>query len=537
MHRHNKKTKKHKLLTIYFNIIIINTLYLLIYFIKYLRNKMNLTTTIKSLNSKEQQEFITYLTKRNKRYDTKNIKLFKLLLNEKTNPKTIAKRLYNSDNKNAYHALRKRLLDSLIDFTANKSLKDESSIDIKIIKHILASRTFLLQKNYSIAFKILNKAEEIASENSLYALLNEIYHTKIQYASNIKDYNLEELIKKQEKNNVLHDLENRLNIFYSKLKLAVNNINQRKEIVNFETIIKEIFSNLNITLNQSLSFKSLYQIFAIVNISALKTKRYYEIESFILDSYSILKAKPSNDKQLYYQIEIVYIIANTLFRNKKFKKSQLFLNEMLELIQLKNNKYYKDFISKYTLLKALNLNFTNQPTEATLLINNSLKSKYNDTEALLDFNLCLVMFYFQQENFNHAKKIISKFYHTDKWHIEKVGIDWVIKKCLAELLLLIELNEENLFYSRLKSFKRQYTKYLKEINQTRILNFLTLAEQHYKNPEKTTSKKFKDKITTNIEWKNTLKEDIFVISFYAWLKSKTEQKPIYETTLKLLNNN
>ena len=495
---------------------------------------MSLQSIIKNLNKKEQQEFITYLIKRNKRYDTKNIKLFKLLLDEKTNLKTIAKRLYNSDNKNAYHALRKRLFDSLIDFTANKSLKDESSTDIKIIKHILASRTFLLQKNYTAASKILNKAEEMATENALYPLLNEIYHTKIQYAVNIASYNLDKLIEKQEKNRIQQDLEEHLNIIYSKLRISISDINERRKIVNFETIIKEIFNNSKINLDQSLSFKSLYQIVAIANISALKNTHYFEIENFILDSYSVLKAKQNNEKQLYYQIEIVYIIANTLFRNKRFEKSQFFLEEMHKLLQLKNNKYYKDFISRHTLLKALNLNFTNDTQKAISLITDGLKSKYNDTESILDFNLSLIMFYFQQEDFKSAKTIISKFYHTDNWYIEKTSVDWAIKKSITELLLLIELNEENLFYSRLKSFRRQFAKHLKEINQTRILTFITLAEQHYKNPERTTSKKFKEKIETNFDWKKNHKEDIFVISFYAWLKSKIEQKPIYETTLLLI---
>ena len=37
------------------------------------------------------------------------------------------------------------------------------------------------------------------------------------------------------------------------------------------------------------------------------------------------------------------------------------------------------------------------------------------------------MFYFQNGNYLKAKSVVSKFYHTDQWYIEKTGMDWVIK--------------------------------------------------------------------------------------------------------------
>ena len=129
-----------------------------------------------------------------------------------------------------------------------------------------------------------------------------------------------------------------------------------------------------------------------------------------------------------------------------------------------------------------------------------------------------------------------KFYHTDQWYIEKAGIDWVIKKNVAELLLYIELQEDDLFFSRLKSFKRSYSNYLNQIEQSRILTFLKFAEQYYLKPESISTEKFKNNLETSFEWITIPEEDIFVISFYAWLKSKIERQDIYPTTLLLLNS-
>lgn len=494
-----------------------------------------LNSIIRTFNTDEQQKFIIFLQRKNKRKDTKNVELFKYLSKEELSSKGICKKLYHVEQCNAYHALRKRLFKSIIDFIANYNLEDENSVDMQIIKYILASRTFLLQKNYDVAYKILHKAEKLADEHSLFPILNEIYHTKIQYAPFYSKIELNDLINKQQENQKKHQLEDQLNIVYAKLTSLLNAISYKGEIIDFEVELQNILNTYNIQLQDSLSFKSLYQILAIANISALVTTKYYQIENFVLNSYAILKQKKETDKQLYYQIQIVYIIANTLFRNKKFEDSLHYLQEMEELMHLKKGMYFKDFILKKTLLEGLNLNYSNNQDQAIDLVVNTISNKHSDIEALLDLHLSLLMFYFQNEDLTKAKSILSKFYHTDQWYIEKAGIDWVIKKNVAEILLYIELKEEDLLYSRLKSFRRRYKTYLSEINQTRILTFLNFAETYYKNPDSFSTNQMKQTIEGAFTWTTVYKEDIFVMSSYAWLKSKIEQSKLYPTTLQLIN--
>jgi hypothetical protein len=164
-----------------------------------------------------------------------------------------------------------------------------------------------------------------------------------------------------------------------------------------------------------------------------------------------------------------------------------------------------------------------------------LKKKHNDIEGVLDLNLCLLVFYFQQENYLKAKSILSQFYHTDQWYVEKASIDWVIKKNIAELLLYIELQEEDLFSSRLKSFKRRYTKYLKQNNQGQVLTFLDFSEKYHKDQKKIKNQDFKKQINSAFEWRTVHKEDVFVLSAYAWLKSKLDNTNLYRTSIALIN--
>ena len=138
-------------------------------------------------------------------------------------------------------------------------------------------------------------------------------------------------------------------------------------------------------------------------------------------------------------------------------------------------------------------------------------------------------------DFKKAKTIFSKFYHTDKYYIEKAGKEWTIKKNLAEIILFIELGELDLIESRLKSFKRSYFDYLKQINQERVITFIKIVESFYKKPDQVTTQQFKEKIERSFTWINEQQEDIFVMSYFAWLKSKMESKLLYKATLELID--
>lgn len=494
----------------------------------------NLNDIISTFSKEEQQAFISYLEKKNKRKDIKNIQLFKLLIDNNLNSKEIILKLYRTNKENAYHALRKRLYQSIIDFTANVSLEEENSIDMQIIKLVLASRTFLLHKQYKVAYKTLDKAERIAKEHHLFSLLNEIYHTQIQYAHSQPHINLKSITNRFKENQKNLHLEDQLNIVYAEIRQTLSDMTYKGDVIDFQTILNNTLEEYNISINDSMSFKSLYQLLTIVSISAFVTKDYLKIESFLLQTYKLIQSHKNKDKQTHYHIQVLYLIANTLFRNKKFSTSIEYLDIMHDHMQLKKRKFFSNFKLKYHLLLALNYNYSNQHKKAIALLEPFIDSNHHDTESLLDIYLSLVTFYFQQDNLAQAKHLFSKFYHTDKWYTEKAGKEWIIKKNLIEILLHLELKNIDLVESKLLSFKRNYFTYLKQIDQKRVITFLKLIETYYKAPERVTTPEFKAQVESSFVWIDAKREDIFVMSFYAWLKSKMEKTPIYQTTLNLI---
>ena len=212
-----------------------------------------------------------------------------------------------------------------------------------------------------------------------------------------------------------------------------------------------------------------------------------------------------------------------------------YLQQMNDLMLSKRHKHYASFRLKYHLLLSLNYNYSNRSEEAIALLEPFIVARHPDFESLLDIYLSLITYYFQQGELNKAKHIFSKFYHTDNWYTQKAGKEWVIKKNLIEILLHLELENIDLVESKLLSFKRLYYPYLRDIQQERVITFLKLIEDYYKNPEAVTTKTFKDKVETSFVWIDAKREDIFVMSFYAWLRSKMEQTSIYETTLALVH--
>ncbi|WP_075340310.1 hypothetical protein [Tenacibaculum agarivorans] len=496
---------------------------------------MSLETVISSFSTDDYSRFLTFLNKKNKRTDVKNIELFRLVYTGELSSQEMCEQLYPNQKKDAYHALRKRLYESLIDFLASINLEEENSEKVEVIKYILVARSFLEQGQLVLGFKLLDKAKIIAQDYQLYPYLNEIYHLKIQYAHSNEKESLNDLILEFNKNRELARLEEELNIVYAKVRAILNKITTKGEVVDFQKIVLKILHEQNIDIDETLSFKSLYQLLTIASISAFVSKDYLQVESFMLDMYALLKEHPNKERERFYHIHVLYMIANTLFRTKQFEKSLTFLELMNAEILKNKRKYERVFRLKHTLLYTLNLNYSNQQDKAILILEETLKKKHTDVIGVLDLHLSLVVFYSQKGEIKVSYRLVSKLYHTDKWYIEKVGKEWVIKKNLIEILLLVELDNFDVFENRLSNFKRQYGAYLKEIGQERVLTFLKYVALYYDNPKEITSETFFSTLENSFDWVGAKQEDIFVMSFYAWLKSKMINEPVYEVTLDLIS--
>lgn len=486
----------------------------------------NLHAIITTLSSEDKKKFVRSLKERNKRHDTKNVKLFNLL-DASSLPVNIDVALYGKPSKGAYHALCKRLNDLLIDFIATKSFDKESSEEMSALKLILASRIFFQQKQSYIAFKTLAKAELIAVKHSLFSVLNEIYHTQILHAHLNTALDLRQVIDKYQANKLHLDQEGNLNLFYATMQ---SELNQSSPV--FSDIINRNLSKFDISITKNLSYQSLFKILQISNQVAHITRDFHAVLPFIEEACQKIEAtERTQDKHLYDHLQILYYLANTYFRIKNFEKSSNYLEAMYENIHFGNKKYNAIFYPQYVLLKNLLLIYTGENNEAVANLSMFNFEMYQNKSAYpLGLKLALIVALFLQKNYKDAFKVLQDFHHSDHWYISKMGYVWVIQKNLIEILLLIELDYLDLVDSRLNSFKKKYSIHLQEHNEYKVLGFLKLITSYYYNTEDIYSEEFKKKVDNllSVKRKDT---DVFTISFYAWMKSKINKTEVYETCL------
>ncbi len=471
----------------------------------------------------EKKEFASFLRKRNRRGDTKNLELLRLLGSGQTKDLDIA--LYGKPAKGALHALSKRLMDTLVDFVASNSFADETSLELEAMKFLLASRIFFEQKLYRIAFKTIRKAEAKALETDNYAILNEIHHTKIQYAHLNQEWVLTKLIAASERNHQLLVQDMQLNMVYAKIKLEL----RQNPMVSVSTIISKAFSEFQLEITEELTYKSLYQLMEITATSAKLQRDFYAVSPFMRTLFAKVKQKGEvAEKYTYYYLNIIYLMAATDFRNKDFEASKEQVGYIEEVLG-DSKKYLQNvFSGRVARLKALNEAYTGNIQKAIDLL-------CNTTDTSLNNKLLLVMCFFLNEEYQKAYRLLNTLKHTDDWYLKKMDWPWVLKKNSIEILLLIELDKLDLVLNRMQRFSRRFGKLLKDVGEQRVLIFMGLVKEYYDRPMAVTSEVFMEKVEHSFNWIGREQEDIFVMSFFAWLKAKMEKRKLYEVTLELVS--
>ena len=366
---------------------------------------MNAIDEVVSIMSPEDKKaFVAYLDKKNKRKDVHNINFFKLLETDDIN--SLEKKYKTKKSADVYHALRKRMYDNLIVFMANRTFEHTTSAEYEVLRLLVVSRAFLEHKLYKTAFKCLAKAETKALLLEQFNLLNEIYHTQIQFAHLDGSPPLDEVIAKFTANRQKLYQEEQLNLGYALLRKELADIYHKGKVVDLRAVIQDTIKSLTISLDEVLTFKSLYQILFIANEYASINNDFSLITSFADKSLPFIQSKKElAGKHLYYHIYVLYFIANINFRNREFSASQHYLELMQEQMQAQNKKYYKRFFTRWSLLVALNQHYTNNPDAAKTTIQKALAEPKGDITDVNDLLLCMVVFYSQQ-----GDKIAFKYF-------------------------------------------------------------------------------------------------------------------------------
>jgi len=215
------------------------------------------------LSKDDIRDFKTFLKQKNKRNDVKNIKLLDIIETDDING---INKLYDlTKNRDAYHALRKRLHDSLLLFLSNKIFERDNNEAHEALRLLVVGRFLLENQLVKIGFKCLQRAEEKALLLEEFSLLNEIFQTRLQYAYLDSRVNLDLLIDHFVANQHRMQQESKFQIAYALLRSELQDIHLKAKIVDLDKLILNIINSYHISLDELMSFKSLYQILYIAN--------------------------------------------------------------------------------------------------------------------------------------------------------------------------------------------------------------------------------------------------------------------------------
>ena len=488
-----------------------------------------LSNIITNLSKDEQSKFANFLKKKSKK-----LVLFKLILNSKINPKEYPTKLYGEENKVAYHQLRKRLFSELVDFISTERFNQEEEHVLEVKKLILTSKHLIESKSYKPGFKLLLKAEEKAIEENEVELLNEIYNLHIQFAHYNPDKELESVINKLEQNRAQMIQESNLNMAYATVKRKLEEYHKQAVEIDFNTLLEEVFERFEISEKSGSNYKTLYQLVQIVAANANVTKEYHMVAPFVTAWYKrVQEREEETNRYIFFHIKLLYFIANIFFRDKKFDESNGYLSKMEDLL-VENKKYKNVFSVKISVLKALNTNYLGENKKAQEIIeqvtevNPDLKNK-----DVLDAMIVASMVYFHQGEFKKVQGVYGKLHASDSWYTKIMGALWVMNKNLIEILTHIELENIDYVESRVESFMNKNKEYLQQDQRAAV--YLKYLKISYSHPDKVQTEEFKNTFFEAVERKPRLREDIYILSFLAYLKAKMLGEETYKTTLDLVD--
>jgi tetratricopeptide (TPR) repeat protein len=246
--------------------------------------------------------------------------------------------------------------------------------------------------------------------------------------------------------------EAKLNIAYAFLRQQLQEIHLKGKVINLSRLIIATIRKYKISMQDLMTYKSVYQILFIANEYAAIQQNYGLIERYINRTDPFIQDKStSKPAYLFYQISILYYLANFHLRQRQFAKSTMYLQKMMALMDT-DQRYYLLFNLRYQLLAALNLYFIGASDDAIGLLQQSLsKTKSTSkTEEVEDLCICLVMFLALYNNKGCLKQL-TLLTQTDAWYKKNMGMLWTIRKNLMEILVQSQFANIELAMSRLSS--------------------------------------------------------------------------------------
>ena len=241
------------------------------------------------------------------------------------------------------------------------------------------------------------------------------------------------------------------------------------------------------------------------------------------------------------------MLAHALYRSRRFAESVAYLTQAQELLATGPGRQFGEYAPRFTLLLAANYAFLHRNAESIVLLDGLLQSPRPLAQAdELAVRLQLTFHYFAEGKFAKANQTLLSLGRTDHWLEQHLGLEWMLNRNIGEMLIQVELGNTEVALSRLRALDRAVREQFPAVPETPeapavpaggvyqpVLAYLALVREIVENPHVTQERTFGNRVMHLPPFISEEREDLQVISFYAWLKARILQRPYYDVLLEL----
>lgn len=489
----------------------------------------DLSAIIHSLDAKEQSEFERFIQRNRRKEQRKDLDLFKALAAGKGGEKDLFAQL-GIPNANAYHAVRRRLYQHLSDFILLRSVQGEEGVLSQVNGMVSVARHLSEAGSEKVATKILKRAEGLAVKNELFEALNTIYLTQANMPKLRGALSMDELLGRYLENQQKLVLSERIAIAKGSLKEKVQQFKTGGQEMDLRAILQESLGAFELQDEMMGSPKLTYSLLETIRESVIASKEFHSFEPIVESAYTSLK-----DMSDHHNIaRILYMLAHAKYRNKRFEASMENLAALDRELEQCGKLFSRQMRHKMLQLQAGNHLFLNGLEQSIAIAETLVQDPFFEERGRNNARLNLVVYYFFQQEPEKARKTMSALQRSDKWYKENMGIEWLLKRDLTELLLFHELNETDLVSYRIRSINRRYKDLFQQNIYKRVETFIGLVKEYVENEMLIDLKALEEKTELSWEWLPKEEEDLQAMMFFAWFRSKLNKRGMYENVLELM---
>ncbi|WP_375418882.1 hypothetical protein [uncultured Hymenobacter sp.] len=513
----------------------------------------DLRATLATLSPDDQREFGHFMQRQSpNRPDRLDSRLYELLRRPKAySPEQLIAKLYpDTPNPAAYYALRKRLLRQLADYLVLRQRQHDPTAAATVRGQLTLAQYLLDAGVPRLAWGLLRKAEKLALANEQYEPLNAVYNLQIQFADSPHAPPLEDIIRRRHLNKKAADEEERAGIADSLLRLRLREARTKgRAAVPFDAIMQDILKEYDLREAFARSPSLLCRLMSIARSAMLVRRDFVSFAPFIERCYRLMERRHGfAPAQQGYQLRLLYMLAHALYRARRFADSVTYLKQGRQLLAAAPGRAAAGLGPRFTFLLAANYAFLRRNADSINLLEQALRARPPLSEAdELTARLQLAFHQFAENQFAKANQSLIQLDRTDYWLEQHLGLEWLLKKTMGEILIQFELGNAEHALGRLHYLKQLLTERFPAQEATAdglpaapaggayryVLDYLRLVREILENPAVAAQAAFRQRLRQMPALPPVESEDLQSQSFFAWLRARSEGRPYYQVLLEV----